>query len=127
MAYDSQELKAWKSVTDTRKCSPTAPVGPSVAPSDRGAETAAIIAERTLQLGTYLWVIFSKIGDSQAIRMPPQASPDLTNLHQPLPTPSLPPHPCIRSSHPKPRNTSRNEQSITSQELELQVHGRHVL
>ena len=45
---------------------------------------------------------------------------------------------CRRSSLPKPQNTSRNEQwditvrytkvhSITSQELELQVQGRHVL
>ena len=33
-----------------------------------------------MQLGTYLWVIFSKIDDSQVIRMPLQARPTLYHL-----------------------------------------------
>ena len=41
---------------------------------DRGKETAAIIAERTPRLGTYSWVISSKIGDSHEPAQPSPAS-----------------------------------------------------
>ena len=51
-----------------------------------GQETVAIIAGQKPQLGTYSWVIFSKIGDSQVIGMPLQASPTLPPIRQqPIP------------------------------------------
>ena len=46
-----------------------------VAPSDRAAETGAVSATQTPQPETSSWEIISKIGDSQAMRTPPLATP----------------------------------------------------
>ena len=51
-----------------------------VVPSDRAKENVTITAEMTPQLRTKSWEIFSKIGDSQAMRAPPRVSPPPTNL-----------------------------------------------